>query len=113
MRLSHASGYYHDVIVPNGMRAVTFAIEGGPAACHVYRADDLGVRWIWMARRSDIAGRIVSIAVKAGWWIRVKIEPLDNQKAQHTVATVGFAPLGNEMHDHPQRKAPHFCGALV
>lgn len=96
MQLNHESGYYWDVTVPHGMKAVKFIVQGGPAACHVYRADDLGVRWVWMASRSVmIPNHAVTIAVTAGWLIRVKMEPIDVDQAQQTTAKVSFDPLND------------------
>lgn len=93
MRLSHESGYLHDVAVPLGKTAVSFLVTGGPAACHVYRADDLGARWIWIASRTvGKPGHAVRITVTSGWLIRLKILPLDEKKAMRTVADVSFCP---------------------
>jgi hypothetical protein len=94
MRLSYETGYFYDVTVPHGMTGVSFLVEGGPAVCHMYRADDLGVRWVWIASKSIlIPGQTISLEVGAGWWVRMKIEPLDDQLAMGTSATLSFHPL--------------------
>lgn len=94
MRLNREAGYHHDVNVPYGKTAVMFMVEGGPANCEVYRRDGSGAQWILVkSKLSNTVEQITTIDVMAGWWIRIRIDPQDQNRAAQTRATVSFYPL--------------------